>query len=80
MSGHDEILGAVGNAGAPFPLTPALSPGEREKTEPDAAVDLLILSDGTILVHNLTPALAAILNEMNPHDETIHPRALAVPR
>ena len=79
MSGHDEILGAVGNAAAPFP-TPALSPGEREKTEPDAAVDLLILSDGTILVHNLTPALAAILNEMNPRDENIQPRALASSR
>jgi hypothetical protein len=41
----------------------------------DAAVDLLILSDGTILIHNLTPAMAAILNEINPKDQTIQQRA-----
>jgi len=41
------------------------------------AVDILILSDGTILVHNLTPAMAAALNAVNPQDPTIAPRVLA---
>ena len=45
-----------------------------------AATDLLILSDGTIFVHNLTPAMAAILNEINPHDASIQPRAFVTPR
>jgi len=37
----------------------------------------LILSDGTILIHNLTPAMAAILNKVNPQDKTIQRRAFA---
>ena len=41
------------------------------------AVDILILSDGTILVHNLTPDMAAMLNAVNPQDPTIGPRVLA---
>jgi len=41
------------------------------------AVDILILSDGTILVHNLTPDMAATLNAVNPQDPTIAPRVLA---
>src|SRR5215471_8318547 len=50
--------------------------GKREGSQ-DAAVDLLILSDGTILIHNLTPAMAAILNKVNPQDKTIQRRAFA---
>jgi hypothetical protein len=42
-----------------------------------AFADILILCEGTILVHNLTPALAAVLNTINPQDATIKPRALA---
>ena len=41
------------------------------------AVDILILSDGTILVHNLTPDMAATLNAVNPQDPTIASRVLA---
>ena len=42
-----------------------------------AFADILILCEGTILVHNLTPALAAVLNTINPQDARIKPRALA---
>jgi len=42
-----------------------------------SAVDILILSAGTILLHNLPPALAAILNAMSPQDPTIKPRVAA---
>ena len=41
------------------------------------AVDILILSDGTILVHSLTPDMAATLNAVNPQDPTIALRVLA---
>jgi len=37
--------------------------------------DLLILTDGRVLMHNLTPALAAVLRELNPADETLRRRA-----
>jgi hypothetical protein len=37
--------------------------------------ELLILHTGEILVHNLTPAMAAILSELNPEDGAIQPRA-----
>lgn len=59
----------------------------KEKAEtmtvsPDAAgaaeCDLLILCDGTVLVHNLTPGLAAILSELNSNDPSIRPRADAI--
>ena len=36
---------------------------------------LLILPDGTVLVHNLTPAFTAVLSELNPADERIRSRA-----
>jgi hypothetical protein len=44
---------------------------------PAAVTDLLILSDGTTLVHNLTPAMATLLNKLNRNDPTISPRARA---
>jgi len=40
--------------------------------------ELLILSDGTVLAHNLTPAMASILQALNPADETLKRRALLV--
>jgi hypothetical protein len=44
------------------------SPGRRLVTE------LLILPDGRILVHNLTPAFAGLLHELNPDAEQISSR------
>jgi len=37
---------------------------------------LLLLPDGRILVHNLTPAFAGLLKELNPDDEQIRLRSL----
>ena len=42
------------------------------------ATDFLILSDGTVLAHNLTPVMAAILHKLNPQDQTIRLRAFTV--
>ncbi len=44
------------------------TPGENQVSE------LLILPDGRILVHNLTPAFAGLLRELNPDDEQISSR------
>jgi hypothetical protein len=41
--------------------------------------DLLILSDGTVLAHNLTPVMASILTTINLHDEIIQRRAGDIP-
>ncbi len=37
--------------------------------------ELLLLPDGRILVHNLTPVFAELLRGLNPGDEQIQPRA-----
>ena len=67
------------------PLSPLVPRGEREHASllmaavprcAPPAVDILILSDGTILVHNLTPDMAATLNAVNPQDRTIASRLL----
>ena len=41
--------------------------------------ELLILPDGRILVHNLTPAFAGLLQELNPHDEQLSSRVTPRP-
>jgi hypothetical protein len=43
-----------------------------------SSTDILILSDGRILVSNLTPGMAAILAELDPDDELMKRRASAV--
>jgi hypothetical protein len=40
--------------------------------------ELLVMPDGKILVHNLTPAFAALLRELNPTDRTISSRVPTV--
>lgn len=37
--------------------------------------ELLLLPDGRILVHNLTPAFARVLAALNPADRQLGPRA-----
>jgi len=44
---------------------------------PASVTDLLILADGTTLVHYLTPAMASLLHELNLNDPAISPRARA---
>lgn len=38
--------------------------------------EVLIMPDGKIFAHNLTPAMAAVLSELNPSDEGIKQRAI----
>jgi hypothetical protein len=40
-----------------------------------AVSEILILPDGKILAHNLSPAMAGILAELDPADETMRLRA-----
>ena len=49
-----------------------------ELTRPGSTSELLILADGRILVHNLTPAFAAVLRDLNPADEQIQPRTASI--
>ena len=39
-----------------------------ERKEPGESTELLILPDGKVLVHNLTPAFAGLLGQLNPDD------------
>ena len=55
------------------------SPPIDKFTKPGSTSELLLLADGRILVHNLTPALAAVLSKLNPADEQIHPRTASIP-
>ena len=49
---------------------------EQQMSEPaSSTTELLLLPDGQILVHNLTPAMAALLAEFNPADEPMRERA-----
>jgi hypothetical protein len=43
--------------------------------EPAQTGELLILPDGRILVHNLTPLLARVLCELDPSDQLMRERA-----
>ena len=38
--------------------------------------ELLIMPDGRILAHNITPVMARVLAELNPTDEAMKRRAL----
>jgi len=38
--------------------------------------ELLIMPDGRILAHNITPEMARVLAELNPADEAMNQRAL----
>jgi len=41
--------------------------------------ELLVLPDGRILVHNLTPAMAALLQQLDPGDRRMISRAIVTP-
>jgi hypothetical protein len=44
------------------------------KAEPDSS-EILILPDGKILAHNITPEMARVLAELNPEDKPMRQRA-----
>ncbi len=51
----------------------AKSANERQAARSRRALtsDLLILEDGTLLAHNLTPAIAEVLRKVSPRDERL---------
>jgi hypothetical protein len=53
---------------------PSGKPSDSELT-----TELLILADGRILVHNLTPAFAGLLRDLNPNDDQISSRVPGYP-
>lgn len=66
--------------------TPLLKPGRAGPAPPQAAraqsepaprgtTEILLLPSGRILAHNLTPALAVLLAEMDPADAVMSARA-----
>ena len=48
---------------------------QEEKVQNASSEEILILTDGRILTHNLTPDMAAVLQQLNPHDEPMRRRA-----
>lgn len=47
-------------------------------TENASMTELLIQADGTVLAHNLTPAIAQLLSTLNPADELMKQRACLI--
>ncbi len=41
----------------------------------DSVSEILVLSDGRIFAHNISPAMAVVLAELNPEDEAMRRRA-----
>ena len=54
-------------------------PKDHKSSGESQVCELLILPDGKILVHNLTPAFAGLLQELNPGDEQISSRVARHP-
>ena len=50
------------------------APGDAAVRAPGETSEMLLLPDGRLLVHNLTPAMARLLQELNPDDPQIKPR------
>jgi hypothetical protein len=44
--------------------------------KPELLSELLIMPDGKVYAHNLTPEMAAVLSELNPEDENIKRRVI----
>jgi hypothetical protein len=50
---------------------------KRQASRPEEPVsEILILPDGRIFVHNLSPVMAGLLAELNPADEAMSRRAM----
>ena len=48
-----------------------------ESEKPELQSEVLIMPDGKIYAHNLTPEMARVLSELNPADENIQQRVIA---
>jgi hypothetical protein len=47
---------------------------QEKKVRNTSSQDILILTDGRILTHNLTSAMAVVLRELNPDDPRMRQR------
>ena len=56
-------------------MNPRINHRQGEAMRDTSSQELLILADGRVLMHNLTPAMAAVLRELNPDDESMQERA-----
>ena len=54
-------------------------PVEMPEQPPSLESDLLLLPNGRLLVHNLTPAMAEVLRKLDPEDQVMRKRAAASP-
>jgi hypothetical protein len=52
------------------------NPNTEQDSAPLLTTELLILADGRILAHNITPVMAQVLAELNPADEAMNRRAM----
>jgi hypothetical protein len=60
---------------SPVPDDTQPAPPANAFPDSSAATDFMILADGTIYARNLTPDLARMLADLNPHDATMAARA-----
>jgi hypothetical protein len=51
----------------------------RRRAQRELTTELLVLPDGGVLVHNLTPTFARLLSALNPGDAPLQRRAEARP-
>jgi hypothetical protein len=61
-------------------MNPKINHGQGAAMRDTSSQELLILADGRVLMHNLTPAMAAALRELNPDDEPMQERARCLER
>ena len=52
------------------------NPNTEQDSAPLLTTELLILPNGRILAHNITPVMAQVLAELNPADEAMNRRAM----
>ena len=48
---------------------------KKQSSVSEQMCELLILADGNIFAHNLTPTMAGLLSELNPNDAAMRQRA-----
>jgi hypothetical protein len=56
-------------------MKPAKPKRKPSPSKPEATTEFLILPDGRLMVHNLTPTMAALLSELDPEDELMRRRS-----
>jgi hypothetical protein len=56
-------------------MNPKIDGGQGDMVRKTSSQEVLILTDGRVLTHNLTPAMAVVLRELNPDDGSMRQRA-----